>query len=204
MIKEAKEYVIGMGMTLKEYGSKLLGRRLTKTLANLVKKRQGKGGKDFNYVTRHTTFRWLDTHYPGLWSFVIKERFYDEKFDHYYVHGRLKISDPVTGFIQEFDDMGISEVKTKSSGGDVEQMYYKNACSDAFKRCAVQVGAYNDVYSEDDEGFTDMAQVDWEVLLKHIDKAKSKFTSEQIGNQLALVMFGTWEMEELLEAWDVT
>lgn len=194
---------------LKEYGAKLIDRRITKTNPLLIKKRKGKGkdesGKQlmFDYVTRHTAFRWLDTHYPGLWSFTVIERFYDDLMQHYYVHARLKISDPLTGFIQEFDDMGISETK-KSGDRVVEQMYYKNACSDAFKRCAVQIGAFNDVYSEDDEGFQDMAQVDWETIMQHIDKGKAKFNSEQLGNQFAAIIFGTLSEDKLLKAWDVT
>lgn len=188
---------------LKEYGAKLIERRLSKTLASLIKRRQGKGGKDFDYVTRHTAFRWLDTHYPGLWSFTVIERFYDELMQHYYVHARLKISDPVTGFIQEFDDMGISETK-KSGDRIVEQMYYKNACSDAFKRCAVQIGAFNDVYSEDDEGFTDMAEVNWEKILPHVGKGLEKFDANQIGNQLAFLIFGTYDEDKILKAWDVS
>lgn len=188
---------------IKGYGLKLLELRLTKTDDNLIKEREGKSGKTFKYVTTHTATRWLDIHYPGLWSFKIMNQFFREDFSHYYVHGRLEIKDPVTEYVRVYDDMGISETKySKNSGEAIEQMYYKNAVSDALKRCTKTAGGFNDVYSEDDEGFTDINNIDWDYIFNNIELARGKFTGIKIYNQLMGLAFGTINIEEVMELWN--
>jgi hypothetical protein len=184
-----------------EYSKKLLALRMSKTAPNLIKNRKGKGGREYKYVTKHAGYRWLDKHYPGLWSFEIKDKFFDRM---YYTHGSLVIKDPVTGFLRKFEDYGIAELIVKNEDGTVlDQMYYKTSASDAFKRCCVQAAAFNDVYSDDEEGFSDLPDIRWEKLLPHITKAKENFTDEQIGNQFVYLISGTLSEEQLLGAWNV-
>lgn len=192
-------------MNREEYAHHLINLRTTKTDPMLIKEREGKGKKTFKYVTKHTAYRWLDMNYPGSWGFKVSERFYDEKFKQYYVMGKIKIKDPVTGFIREFEDIGISENKVKvSTGEDVEQMHYKNAVSDCFKRCAVVAGAFNDVYSEDDEGFKDAEDIDYTKIFKHIDKGLIDYDANQIVQQLFSVKYGLLNESDIMEAWGVT
>lgn len=184
---------------LEKHAEWLLKLRMTLTPKNLVKEREGKGGHTFKYITKHEGYKWLDKNYPGLWSFEIKDKFFDRM---HYVHGSLTIQDPITGFKRVYEDYGIAELIIKKDGKVLDQMYYKTAASDSFKRCCVQAGAFNDVYSSDEEGFSSMPEIDWKLIFDNIGKGREKFDDDKLGAQLVYLASGVMSEEKLVNAWN--
>jgi len=120
--------------------------RSSETPKIIVKKRQGKAGQEYNYITRKDCHEWLDEHYP-IWSANLIPDSFKDSFGRANAIVKLEIVTE-TGFTRTFTCVGSKEY-IYSKGELVELDYHKMAETDALKRCCVTAGAFQDVYSED-------------------------------------------------------
>lgn len=144
--------------------------------------------------------QWLDTYYPERWSDQITRQWYDEKMDSY--HTTIRITIQHDGYVTTYESTGTAECEYKKSDNSfVPLTYYKNSESDAFKRACVKVGAYNDVYSEDETAYkaADIPEKDIEWMIRNVDF--NKFTVSQFWTQLNNVATGRIDLEKLKKSW---
>ena len=106
---------------------------------NAIKKRQGGGGKMYDYVETHAVVHRLNAATGGEWSFVIRN--YEWRGDLLIVHGELTI--PGLGTRSAF---GVQQVK-----GNAGEDLVKGGASDALKKAATLFGVALDLYGEDYE-----------------------------------------------------
>ncbi len=132
------------------------------TPANIIKNRPGKGGGTWDYVPGW----WFKKKLNFTFGFCYDFKVLGERVDGEYitVKGEITVRHPKTGqIIAVKGDYGGAQIKFKKGEPHTPANYldmandFKAACTDAFKRCAVQFGFAMDVYGKNeskDEGFT--------------------------------------------------
>jgi len=124
-----------------------------------IKKREGGGGKFYDYVATETVIRRLNS-VCDTWDFIIKGSQW--KDDLLIVHGELTI--PPLGTRSGF---GVQKVSARG-GEDL----VKGAASDALKKCATQFMVAIDLYGPDIEGdITPTGPVSDDEYLRFVDNA---------------------------------
>ena len=169
----------------KEMSIKDLETRKKRTPKRDIKIREGKGGQSWKYVTRLSMRKWLDTYYPG-WSFEIIPTSVNQIGNFVHIAGTLTVIEPNTLLKRTFTCFGAKEAII-GKDGLVTHPYLKSAESDAFKRCVVDLGGFNDVYGDaevlEDEGMCNEDDLGWyfDVALPYF---KAKFTPSQLLNNI--------------------
>jgi DNA recombination protein Rad52 len=111
---------------------------------DVVSERQGSGGKSFSYLTGHYVIDLLNKIFgQGNWSYLVEHTECvhsgnDGKTNtvHYIARGRLEV--PVLGSM--FTDVGYGDGSDKFNIGKAHELAIKEAATDAFKRCARNLG----------------------------------------------------------------
>lgn len=122
---------------------------LQRTPQNVIRQREGRGGKIFNYVPHAWVTRVLNNAFGWRWNFEILEtRFFpnDSEPIEVVVKGRLTVETD-RGFIIKEQFGGHDVAKLKSGQGYVsiaDDM--KKAGTDALKKCASLLGIALDLY----------------------------------------------------------
>jgi len=187
--------------SLDEISKRSLKIRQGRTPQELVLTREGKKGEFYNYVNRLTVMKWLDENYPG-WSFETIPDSFKEYGGYLCVTAKLTVWEP-TGLPRIITCTGQAEIRlSKTDRKPLQLTYYKNAETDALKRCVFTLGGFSDVYT-DDEAFSAL-QTDKDVSPTILAKlAKLLFLQiedyEVIGKMLRAYADGTMTIEELLK-----
>lgn len=135
---------------LNELSENNVARRKRKTDPRKIKLRQGKGDKSFKYIKGIEAYRWLDKNYPG-WSAEVLPESYRELAGWINIAVRLTVIEPITLHKRVITRTGSKEaIVTRETNSIASVQYIKAAETDAIKRCCVALGAWNDVYSDDD------------------------------------------------------
>ncbi len=182
IVKSNSSVINDISDSLDSISKRTREQRHTKTYPKQIKTRQGKAGKKFRYVDWVTVADWLDKHYPG-WSFTSMPESFKEYAGYIQGYCILKIYEK-EGLAREIGSWGSKEIII-SDNKPVKSDYYKAIESDALKRCAVRLGAFNDIYGELDEFYIsedfELKDIDWFVkpglgnMYKHfIEKKKDK------------------------------
>lgn len=120
---------------------------LGKTPARYIYKRQGKGGKIFEYVSGGYVRKALNYAFGFLWDFEIKE--HGIQGNQIWVLGKLTIKnnkfEPVI-VKEQFGRADIKFYQDKSKGMLDFGNDLKSAGTDALKKCASEVGIASDIY----------------------------------------------------------
>lgn len=126
--------------------------RNTSTPGEKIKVRKGKGGKSWKYIQRIDAMEWLDKNYPG-WSMEVDTLSFKEYAGFVYATVKLSVIENIgdTALKREIKCTGCDEIEfTKETNQPVSMTYYKNAETDALKRCVFSLGGFKDVYSEEE------------------------------------------------------
>ena len=93
--------------------NKYLQRRTVKTPSKFTFQRKGPREKMFTYVIRFAVQVWLDTYYPGHWSFEVIDKYYDENTDKLSVLGKVTVmeDDGVRRVITAWGDADLTRDK---------------------------------------------------------------------------------------------
>lgn len=126
----------------------------TATPKDKIKRRPGKGGKEWDYVSGSYVTQVLNTLFGFNWSFEIvtpmSEALATAKTETVVVQGRLKVKIGEEWIIKE--QYGRKEVAFKK--GTKEPLDFGNdmkaAATDAKKKCASELGLFADVYAQED------------------------------------------------------
>lgn len=120
----------------------------SKTPAKYIKKRRGRGGKEFDYVEVNYVVGLLNAIFGFDWSIQVVEKTVDTKSDNVIVLVRLTVSF-ANGKTITKDAFGGADIKRAKSGGDIIDLAddLKAAESDALKKAASMLGIAWDVYS---------------------------------------------------------
>lgn len=132
--------------------NKYVQRRLVKTPKKYTYKREGGRGKMFTYVKRFICQIWLDTYYPGQWSFTQDDYYIDKEIGKAFVHGVLEVwEDDANVFDRKISAWGDNDLTRDKETGEFHsnQDMLKGAESDALKRCVFTLGGFNDIYTID-------------------------------------------------------
>lgn len=125
-----------------------------KTPPQHIRRREGKGGKQFEYVTIGYIKRVLDYAFGWMWSFDILK--IEEMGGQIVCQGKLSIQDHTGKVILWKTDIGNADIKRLKA--TKEYLDYGNdmkaAISDCIKRCASQLGIARDIYSRNE--FSDL------------------------------------------------
>lgn len=128
---------------------KQITRLVETTPPQYVYKRPAKGGGTWDYVTVSYVQRVLDYAFGFNWDFEILE--HGKEADHVWVKGKLTIRNPEGTMQIVKSQFGRSEVKHKSSGGNLDYGNdLKAAASDSLKKCASMLGIARDIYGKTD------------------------------------------------------
>ena len=121
---------------------------LQRTPRNQVYRREGKGGKQFDYVTVSYMQRALNYAFGWNWDFEVVE--HGKEGDHVWVLGKLTVRGEKPGQQIVKTQFGRSDVKKlKSGAGNVDYGNdLKSASSDALKKCCSLLGFASDVYAK--------------------------------------------------------
>ncbi|OGU17574.1 MAG: hypothetical protein A2X61_15345 [Ignavibacteria bacterium GWB2_35_12] len=182
IIKSNSEFISNITDSLESISKRTREQRHTKTDTKQIKTRQGKAGKKFKYVDWGTVADWLDRHYPG-WSFTSVPESFREYAGYVQGYCQLKIYEK-EGLSREIGSWGSKEI-ILSDNKPIRSDYYKAVESDALKRCAARLGAFNDIYANLDEFYIsdefELKDIDWLIkpglgnLYKHfVEKKKDK------------------------------
>ena len=162
IVKSDSEVIPNISVSLESLSKRTREQRHTKTDPKQVKTRQGKAGKKFKYVDWGTVADWLDRHYPG-WSFTSVPESFREYAGFVQGYCLLKVFEK-EGLIREIGSWGSKEIMI-SDKNPVKSDYYKAVESDALKRCAARIGAFNDIYASLDEFYIsdeyELKDIDW-------------------------------------------
>lgn len=184
-----------------KYGEKVNEQRHTKTNPEDISYRKGKKGKEYKYIKKEVGWNWLDIHYP-VNSFELDTSSVRELAGFFYVKGILKVYVTELSIFRVVEAWGCDEIEFKQETKEpVILMYLKNAETDAFKRCLVKLGAFNDVYSEieTDSRIIPDEDLEWyvntilPVVMKGVKSAKGFFT------QVRMFSNGSLSKEQLYE-----
>ena len=154
MIKAIQETGIDLGITPQQ-----AWQIMSPTPKKFIRTRPGKAGREWKYVPIRYFEMKLFSIFGLNWSFEVIDTKYSK--DEVIVRGRLtvKLKNGNTIIREQF---GGAKKKEKA------ELYnlHKAACSDAFKRCCIQLGLFADVYApiqaiEDKEASPD---VSWEEI----------------------------------------
>jgi len=126
---------------IRSYSKHLRSRKTPRHKINI------KPGTTFKYVKQKWFYNWLDEHYPG-WSWELDTSFKDDKGGFITVIGKLIVLDPNTNLIRQVSSVGTKQAIVSKEKGLIEHPYYKSAETDAVKRAAIKLGAFNDIYGE--------------------------------------------------------
>jgi len=126
-------------------------RRLVKTPKKYTYQREGGRGKMFTYVKRFICQVWLDTYYPGGWSFTQDTFYIDKEIGKVFVHGILKVMEEESNLDREISAWGDNDLTRDRETDEFHrnQDMLKGAESDALKRCVFTLGGFNDIYTID-------------------------------------------------------
>jgi len=166
--------------------------RNTTTPKNKILKRQGKAGKKWKYIRRIDAMEWLDNNYPG-WSFEMIPDSIMEKAGYMWVTGKLTIYETGQAALKRvITCIGCDEIEFKTETVDGQKFkldevlvipYFKNAETDALKRCVFSLGGFKDVYTDDKieaQSYLSPEDQQWyvdRVLQRVIDKPDILFKS---------------------------
>jgi len=178
---------------LRKAKERQIHRRNVPTDPKLVQWRKGKGGKDFKYVEGMTAQRWLDENFP-LWGFTITARWEDHDF--VYVSGKLRVIEE-EGVIREVEDIGCDEIEHKD-GKRLELMYWKAARTDALKRCAVNLGAFTDVYSDEELNLKILSEEDMQWYKDMLPNLLNVLSAKALFANMSLFASGELSKEDIL------
>lgn len=157
-----------------------------------IKKREGGGGRSYDYVEAETVIRRLNATCEE-WSFII--RGHEWRGDLLIAHGELTI--PPLGTRSGF---GVQKVSEKG-GEDL----VKGAASDALKKCATQFGVALELYGPDIEAnITPAGPMNDAEFLRFVEKAGTNPTKWKEAMDLAGSDQNRWDLIESKapsEAW---
>lgn len=121
-----------------------------KTPAKFVKKRPGKGGGQWDFVSGSYIKKVLNLAFGWDWDFQVLDHKFDLAIGQAFVLGRLTVRSGNRTIIKE--QFGRVEIKMKKAdnlpldiGNDL-----KAAATDALKKCASELGIASDIYSKED------------------------------------------------------
>ena len=145
-VRDGGKYMIPKTWVSEKQVIKLVQR----TPQQFVLRRQGKGGKAFDYVSGHYVKKVLNFVFGWSWDFrIVKQEVYGmgESWAQVVTQGELTVKDDAGHTITKAD-VGKADIKylkgTKTPldfGND-----FKASVTDCLKRCAVQLGIAGDVY----------------------------------------------------------
>jgi hypothetical protein len=115
----------------------------SRTPRKLIKIRQGKGKRSFQYVTGGAFTRALNLAFGLAWNFQVIDRVQEGR--QIAVLGRLTVEYQGQQIIKE--QWGSAETYEEVPVGDS----YKKATTDALKKCASMLGLFGDVYGQAEE-----------------------------------------------------
>lgn len=142
---------------IEEVKEKHIKLRKQKTPKKIIRKRPGKGGKVFNYITRKDVLDWLDNNFI-FWSVKVKE--YATILKTLNVKVEVEVVDEY-GIKRSVEAWGTAEYNNNETG-----QFMKIAETDGLKRCAVLLGGFNDVYFEG----TDIEEEDTSTTLEEYNE----------------------------------
>jgi hypothetical protein len=150
--------------------------RNQRTEPNHVKERKGKGGKVWKYINRITAMEWLDKNYPG-WSMKTDPISFREYAG--FVWGSVTINviegNGDTAIKREITCVGCDEIEFKQDGSPLSLTYYKNAETDALKRCVFTLGGFKDIYTDEELDNPVMAKDDMIWFVENVvDRLRNK------------------------------
>jgi hypothetical protein len=124
-----------------------------KTPPQHIKRRQGRGGMTFDYVSGAYVKKTLNDVFGWLWSYEVKEHGMSPSKKSVWVLGKLTVLNPQTHqpmiIKEQFGRADIKFLKNSTVevdfGNDV-----KAAATDALKKCAAELGICSDVYADDE------------------------------------------------------
>lgn len=156
----------------------------TKTPANKIRVRRGKGGKDWKYVSGSYVTQTLNSLFAFTWSFEIMTPMSDIlnmlPTGSIFVKGRLsvKIGDEWISK-EQFGRKEIAFLKNTKTPVDLGNDI-KAAATDAKKKCASELGLFADVYSQED--FFETEIVDDNIKKANEEEEKIKIRKSLNGN----------------------
>jgi hypothetical protein len=126
---------------------------VSRTPKELIRYRDGRGGRQFRYVTGTNFVARLNQLFGHAWSFEVKEMTkypLTEPSRTVVVLGRLTVILP-TGEQIVKEQFGSSEIKYTTAGDLLDfGNDLKSAATDAMKKCASWIGVFLDVYSDEE------------------------------------------------------
>ena len=156
----------------------------TKTPANKIRVRPGKGGRDWKYVSGSYVTQTLNSLFAFAWSFEIMTPMSDIlnmlPTGSIFVKGRLsvKIGDEWVSK-EQFGRKEIAFLKNTKTPVDLGNDI-KAAATDAKKKCASELGLFADVYSQED--FFETEIVDDNIKKANEEEEKNKIRKSLNGN----------------------
>jgi len=155
-----------------------------KTPSEHTKVRQGRGGKQFKYVTTSYVQNILNTVFGWGWSFEVKDKGNSPDGSSVWVLGKLTILHPKTQqpmIVKE--QFGSSDIKLSKDGKEVDYADdMKSAASDSLKKAASLLGICADLYA-DPETASEITRKAEQVKNILIEMRKKEREQEQAENQ---------------------
>jgi hypothetical protein len=187
---------------------KALRLRRSRTEPDIIHVREGKAGQVWRYVKRIAVMEWLDRNYPG-WSFEVVPDSFKEYGGLVMAIGKLTVFEPETGLKRIVSCTGSDEIEFRKDDKKipVSMTYYKNAETDALKRCVFTLGGFTDVYTDEEESSEPIVadeELGWfiknalKLLLKR--HADGKITARNLFKSICGFMRGDISKEKIIKA----